>query len=44
MSFGSKREAFLFWFEVGCKHYGDDDPDDNNNKDQDDKNDKDDIV
>ena len=28
MSFGSKKEAFLFWFEVGCKHYGDDDPDD----------------
>ena len=27
MSFNSKREAFLFWFEIGHKHYGDNDPD-----------------
>ena len=27
MSFNSGREAFRFWFQVGCKHYGDNDPD-----------------
>jgi len=27
MSFNSKREAFRFWFEIGHKHYGDNDPD-----------------
>lgn len=28
MSFNSKREAILFWFSIGVKHYGDNDPDD----------------
>lgn len=27
MSFASSKEAFRFWFEVGLKHYGDNDPD-----------------
>ena len=27
MSFNSKKEAFRFWFEIGHRHYGDNDPD-----------------
>ena len=27
MSFNSKREAILFWFSIGVKYYGDNDPD-----------------